>query len=165
MTSVPTYVWMSQFHGCRLERNVGVKIIGKFRAEAAAELRKMNQKAVASRKKHNEKRKRQEEVFSDDDAVNHFSMEKTKLWNNSTCKMNIAPKVPTSAERIHDEVKGLRITTGPDGEEDWTWETTPPTDKKFKTNNSGARQVSHSPLEQTLSLNMDDIDFSSSDEE
>ena len=106
MTSVPTYVWMSQFHGCRLERNVGVKIIGKFRAEAAAELRKMNQKAVASRKKHNEKRKRQEEVFSDDDAVNHFSMEKTKLWNNSTCKMNIAPKVPTSAERIHDEVKG-----------------------------------------------------------
>ena len=157
-------VWMSRFHGYGLERNLGVKIIGKFRAEAARELSKMNQKATASRKKYDEKRKRQEEVFSDDDAVDYFSMEKTKMWNERTCKKNIAPKVPTSAKRIHDEVRGLRITTGPNGEEDWTWETTPP-NKKVKTNNSGARRVSYSPPEHVLSLNMDDINFSSSDEE
>ena len=123
----------------------------------------MNQRAVAS-KKHDDKKKKQEEVYSDDDAINCFNMERAKLWNNRTSKKNIAPKIPTIDKRAYEEVKGLRITTGPDGEEDWAWENTPPAAKRLKTNRKGARRVSHSPLNESLSLSMEDWG-SSSDEE
>ena len=157
-------VWMTRFHGYGLEKNLGVKIIGRFRTEASAELRRMNQKAVASRKKYDEKKKKQEEVYSDDDAVDYFNMERVKLWNNRTSKKNIAPKIPTIDKRAYEEVKGLRITTGPDGEEDWAWESTPPTAKRLKTNSTRARRVSRSPTNEPLSLSMEGWD-SSSDEE